>query len=115
VSVEPAQPGPDGLVGSSTPAVRTPASVRIALFLFAVAFALPAAGLLSTRDSHDGFEIFGTFLLTGGAGCVLAFIAIICTLVGAGHPPRSGWTLFAIALSALCSLMLLALLMSLSH
>ena len=97
------------------PAVRTPASIRIALFLFVVAFALPAAGLLSTRDSHDGFEIFGTFLITGGVGCVLAFIAIICTLVGAGHPPRSGWTMFAIVVSAVCSLILLALLLSLSH
>ena len=73
----------------------TPTSIRFALFFFVVAFVVPVMGYLSVRESHDGFKIFGTFLVVSGVGAVAALIAVICTFVGLTQEPRSIWTRIA--------------------
>ncbi len=85
----------------------TPASIQIALLLFVIAIAVPVFALTSVRHSQDGFKIFGTFLLSLGAGGVAALIGIICTVVGAMREPRSAWTRLAVVLACIAGLGLL--------
>jgi hypothetical protein len=91
--------------GNANPS--TPASIVLALVLFAFAIATPVFGLVGASGKSDGFQIFGTFLLWLMAGGVVAFAGIICTLVGAWRGPRTGATVFAIVLAILMCLPLL--------
>ena len=89
------------------PEARTPASIRVALLMFGFAILCPVMGVVSTLDSHDGFEIFGTFLIMLGVGGVALFIGVICTIVGFGSEPRSNATMWAGMLSVIAVLALL--------
>ena len=89
------------------PAARTPASIVLALLLFAFAIATPVIGIAGGSGKTDGFQIFGTFLLWLMAGGLAACVGIVCTIVGAWRGPRTGATTFAIVLAGLLSLPLL--------
>jgi cytochrome b561 len=89
------------------PRANTPASIVVALLLFAFAIATPVFGILGGSGKTDGFQIFGTFLLWLMAGGAAAFLGIICTIVGAVRGPHTGATTFAIVLAVLVSLPLL--------
>jgi hypothetical protein len=92
-----------------TPA-GTPTSICIALFCFAFAIGAPIYGLMSVRDSHDGFQILGTFLISAAIGGFAALIGIICTIVGAVRGQQTGWTLTAGILSFVSIVIWLAVL-----
>lgn len=88
--------------------VGTPASIIVALFFYAVAIAAPFIGVASVKDSHDGFQIFGTVLISLGLGGIAALVGIVCTIIGMVRGPHTAWTLVA-AILALISVALWAL------
>jgi hypothetical protein len=96
---------------SETPAPQreatTRASIRVALLMFGFAILCPVIGVVSTLDSHDGFEIFGTFVIMLGVGGIALLIGIICTVAGFGSEPRSNATMWAGTLSVIAVLLLL--------
>lgn len=65
---------------------------------------------MSIRDSDDGFQILGTFLISAAIGGFAAIIGIIFTIVGAVRGPRNGWTLTAAILSVTSAVLWLAVL-----
>ncbi|HEV8442183.1 MAG TPA: hypothetical protein VGQ27_01845 [Steroidobacteraceae bacterium] len=89
------------------PPATTPASIQLALVMYAIAIAVPLFALASVRDSHDGFKIFGTFLLSLGASGLAALIGIIGTMIGATRSPHTAWTTLAIVLGCVSGLGLL--------
>jgi hypothetical protein len=97
------------------PAATTPPSIQLALVMFAIAIAVPLVALASQRDSHDGFKIFGTFLLSLGASGLAAIVGIIGTVIGATSLPHTAWTRLAIVLGCLSGLGLLYFLSLAAH
>jgi uncharacterized oligopeptide transporter (OPT) family protein len=90
---------------------NTPASIYLALLLFAFTIAAPFIGEYSaTHGRHDGWGALQAFLPWMLAGATAAFIGIICTIVGARRAPRSGFTILAVLLASLATLMFLMLL-----
>lgn len=90
---------------------NTPASIYLALLLFAFTIATPFIGEYSASHArHDGWGALQALLPWMLAGAAAAFIGIICTIAGARRSPRSGFTILAILLASLAGLMFLMLL-----
>ena len=92
------------------PRAATPVSIVFALLLFGFAIATPVIGIAQGSGKHDGFQVFGTFLLWLMGGGVAAVAGILCTIIGAWRGPRTGATTVAIVLAALLTLPLLFML-----
>ena len=74
--------------------------------MFVIAIAVPLLALGSVRHSHDGFKIFGTFLLSLGVSGLTGLIGIIATVIGARRTPYSTWTRIAIVLACISGVVL---------
>ena len=66
--------------GDARPATRT--SIVIALLFFAIAIAAPSFILISVKDSHDGFVLFGAGMVAVAICGIAAVIGIVLTIVG---------------------------------
>ena len=97
------------------PPATTPASIQLALVMFAIAIAVPLFALASVSDSHDGFKMLGTFLLALGVSGLAALIGIIGTVIGATRWPHTGWTRLAIVLGCVSAVGLLYFLSLSAH
>jgi hypothetical protein len=98
--------------GGQRPESATPWSIQLALFLFCIAIALPILAISSTHGSHDGFEIFGRFLIGMGLAGLAGIIGIICTFIGLARGARGGWTVLAAILAGVSTIVILGMLSS---
>lgn len=99
---------PEPALAGEEARASTPASIYLALLLFAFTVATPFIGdYRASHARHDGWGALQAFVPWIFAGAAAALLGIICTFVGALRAPRSGLTILAIVLASLGGLMFL--------